>query len=40
MKVEVSTPEEYMGNVIGDLNAKRGQIEEMIDRPNNIARLR
>ncbi len=36
MKVEVVTPEEYMGNLIGDLNAKRGQIEEMIDRPNNI----
>jgi len=36
MKVEVTTPEEYMGNVIGDLNSKRGQIEEMIDRPNKI----
>ena len=36
MKVEVSTPEEYMGNIIGDLNSKRGQIEEMIDRPLNI----
>lgn len=36
MKVEVTTPEEYMGNIIGDLNSKRGQIEEMIDRPNNI----
>jgi len=32
MKVEVTTPEEYMGNIIGDLNAKRGQIDEMIDR--------
>ena len=40
MKVEVSTPEEYMGNVIGDLNAKRGQIEEMTDRPNNIKVVR
>ncbi len=36
MKVEVTTPEEYMGNIIGDLNAKRGQIEEMGDRPINI----
>ncbi len=36
MKVEVVTPEEYMGNVIGDLNSKRGQIEEMVDRPNSI----
>jgi elongation factor G len=34
MKVEVTTPEEYMGNVVGDLNAKRGQIEEMTDRGN------
>jgi elongation factor G len=36
MKVEVTTPEEYMGSVIGDLNSKRGQVDEMIDRPNNI----
>jgi len=36
MKVEVTTPEDYMGNIIGDLNSKRGQIEEMIDRPNKI----
>jgi len=34
MKVEVTTPEEYMGNVIGDLNAKRGQIDSMTDRGN------
>jgi len=34
MKVEVTTPEEYMGNIIGDLNAKRGQIDEMTDRAN------
>jgi len=34
MKVEVTTPEEYMGNVIGDLNSKRGQIERMSDRGN------
>ena len=32
MKVEVLTPEQYMGDVIGDLNAKRGQIQEMTDR--------
>ncbi|OGH89571.1 MAG: translation elongation factor G, partial [Candidatus Magasanikbacteria bacterium RIFOXYD12_FULL_33_17] len=32
MKVEVTTPEEYMGDVIGDLSSKRGQIEEMTDR--------
>ena len=34
MKVEVTTPEEYMGNVVGDINAKRGQIEQMSDRGN------
>jgi len=32
MKVEVNTPEEYMGDVIGQLNSKRGRIEEMTDR--------
>ena len=32
MAVEVTTPEEYMGDVIGDLSAKRGQIQEMTDR--------
>ena len=32
MKVAVTTPEQFMGDVIGDLNSKRGQIEEMGDR--------
>ena len=32
MKVEVVTPEEYMGNIVGDLNSKRGQIGQMTDR--------
>ena len=32
MSVEVTTPEEYMGTVIGDLSSKRGQIQEMVDR--------
>ncbi|HEU5121586.1 MAG TPA: elongation factor G, partial [Candidatus Saccharimonadales bacterium] len=31
MKVEVTTPEEFMGDVIGDLNARRGRIEAMED---------
>jgi len=35
MAVEVVTPEQYMGDVIGDLNAKRGQVSEMVDRNNN-----
>lgn len=32
MKVEVITPEEFMGDVVGDLNSKRGQIREMEDQ--------
>src|SRR3989339_27747 len=32
MKTEGLTPEQYMGDVIGDLNSKRGQIQEMTDR--------
>ena len=32
MKVEVETPEEYMGDVIGDLNKRRGQVNSMDDR--------
>ncbi|MBM6591008.1 elongation factor G [Brevibacterium sp. RIT 803] len=31
MDVEVRTPEEYMGDVIGDLNSRRGQIQSMDD---------
>ncbi|HNQ92175.1 MAG TPA: elongation factor G [Alphaproteobacteria bacterium] len=34
MKVEVVTPEDYMGDVIGDLNSRRGQITNMSDRGN------
>jgi elongation factor G len=32
MKIEVVTPEEFMGDVMGDLNSKRGQIKEMSER--------
>jgi len=35
MKIEVITPEAHMGDVIGDLSAKRGQIQEMTDRGQN-----
>ncbi len=35
MAVEVVTPEEYMGNVVGDLNRRRGKIENMSDRGNS-----
>ena len=31
MKVEVTMPEEYMGDIIGDLNSRRGRIEGMDD---------
>ena len=34
MEVEVTTPEEYMGDVIGDLNSRRGQVEGMDQRGN------
>lgn len=36
MRVEVVTPEEYMGAVNGDLNRRRGQIEKMEPRPGNV----
>ena len=34
MKVEVLTPEKHMGDVIGDLNSRRGQVQEMNTRGN------
>lgn len=34
MKVEVVVPEEYMGDVMGDINARRGRIEGMELRGN------
>jgi elongation factor G len=34
MKVEVLTPEEYMGDIIGDLNSRRGQVGGMNQRGN------
>ncbi|HUT22385.1 MAG TPA: elongation factor G [Candidatus Bipolaricaulota bacterium] len=34
MKVEVVMPEQFMGDVVGDLNSKRAQINEMKDRAN------
>ena len=32
MKVEIETPEDYMGDVIGDVNKRRGQVNSMDDR--------
>jgi elongation factor G len=34
MRVEVTTPEDYLGDVIGDLNSRRGQILGMEPRGN------
>ena len=34
MRVEVVTPEDYMGDVIGDLNSRRGQINTQEQRGN------
>jgi len=34
MKVEVNTPEEYMGEVIGDVNSRRGLVQETSERGN------
>ncbi len=40
MKVEVVTPEKFMGDVIGDLNSKRGQIEKMEDRGQGVGKVK
>jgi len=37
MRIEVVTPEEYMGSVNGDLNRRRGQIDKMEPRPGNVS---
>ena len=34
MSVDVTTPEEYMGDVIGDINSRRGAIAELAERGN------
>merc|ERR1712179_531053 len=34
MKVDVTTPEEYMGDVLGDINARRGLVGELGERGN------
>ncbi len=36
VKVEVNTPEEYLGNVIGDLNAKRGKVQGVDSLPSGL----
>ena len=36
MQVDVTTPEEYMGDVIGDLNSRRGAVNELGDKPGGL----
>ena len=36
MKVEVVTPEDNMGDVIGDLNSRRGMVQEFSDKPGGM----
>ncbi len=37
MKVEVVTPDEYLGNIMGDLNSRRGQVQGQEQRGNALA---
>ena len=36
MKIEIECPEEYVGDVIGDLSSRRGIVEEMIAKPGGV----
>jgi len=40
MAVQITTPEEFMGDVVGDVNSKRGIIKEMNDRGEGMAVLK
>ena len=40
MKVEVVVPDEYTGDVIGNISARRGQIEGMEPRPGNVQAIK
>ncbi|MBL8393321.1 MAG: elongation factor G [Candidatus Accumulibacter sp.] len=40
MAVEVETPEDYMGNVMGDLSSRRGMIQGMEDLPGNMKTIK
>ena len=39
VKIEVSTPEEFLGNVIGDLNAKRGKVQGVDSQPGGTQKV-
>ena len=36
MRIEIECPEEYVGDVIGDLSSRRGIVEEMVAKPGGI----
>ncbi len=40
MRIEVESPEQYTGDVIGDLSARRGVIEDMVTKPDGISAVR
>ncbi|OOS20981.1 elongation factor G [Moraxella lincolnii] len=40
MKVEVETPEDYMGDIMGDLNRRRGMVQGMDDLPGGTKQIR
>ncbi|MFC1700998.1 elongation factor G [Patescibacteria group bacterium] len=40
MKLEVVTPEQYMGDVIGDISSKRGSIDKMEDRGEGVSKVK
>ena len=40
MKIEIVVPEQFMGDAIGDLSSKRGQVEEMEDRGEGVAKTK
>ncbi|MCA8954743.1 MAG: elongation factor G, partial [Planctomycetes bacterium] len=40
MKIEVEAPEQYTGDVIGDLSSRRGIIEDMVNKPDGIASVK
>ena len=40
MSVEVETPEEYMGNIMGDLSGRRGIVQGMEDLPGNVKAIK
>ena len=36
MAVEVVTPDDYLGGVVGDLNSRRGQVKELSSEANQV----